>query len=251
MIHLKSSDEIERLFEAGQLTAAVHERVAALIEPGVSTWELDQEAESFIRSRGAIPAFKGYRGYPGTLCASINEEVVHGIPSKKRVLKEGDLIGIDLGVIIDGWFGDAARSHTVGTVSETTATLNRVTRESLYKAIDTMVPGNRLGDLGHAVQSHVEAHGFSVVRDFVGHGIGRSLHEDPQIPNYGKAGRGKRFEEGMVLAIEPMINEGTYDVIVLEDGWTAITADRKMSAHWEHTIAITKDGPRILTESRP
>ncbi|RJO73238.1 MAG: type I methionyl aminopeptidase [Myxococcales bacterium] len=247
MIHLKSSDEIERLFEAGQIVRVVHDALEKLIAPGISTAELDAEAEAIIRRHGGIPAFKGYRGYPATICASINEEVVHGIPSPKRKLKEGDLLGIDLGVILNGWIGDAARSHVVGLGSEEAERLNRATRESLDRAIAAMTTSGRLGDIGHAIQSHVEAQGFSVVRQFVGHGVGRNLHEDPQVPNYGRRGTGMRLQEGLVLAIEPMINAGAFEVEVLEDGWTAVTVDGRLSAHWEHSIAITADGPRVLT----
>ena len=247
MIHLKSRDDIERIFEAGQIVAEVHDELARRIEPGVSTAELDAFAEDLIRRRKAEPAFKGYRGFPATLCTSVNEVVVHGIPNRRQKLREGDIIGIDLGVLLNGWYGDAARTHQVGRVSETAETLNRETRASLCKAIEILVEGNHLGDIGHAVQSHVGAFGFSVVRQFVGHGVGRALHEDPQVPNYGSPGSGIRLKEGMVLAIEPMINEGTEEVEVLKDGWTVVTADCKLSAHWENTIAMTADGPRILT----
>lgn len=247
MIHLKNPDEIQRIFEAGQIVANVHDELGKLMEAGITTAELDAEAENLIRKAGAIPAFKGYRGYPATLCVSINEEIIHGIPSRKRVLKKGDLVGIDLGAVLKGWFGDAARTHEVGRVSETAALLNRVTRESLARAIAASVVGNRLGDIGWAVQGYVESFGFSPVRQFVGHGVGRALHEDPQVPNYGVAGQGLRLKAGMVIAIEPMINEGTHETVVLDDDWTTITADGKLSSHWEHTIAITEDGPRILT----
>lgn len=249
MIHLKSRDEIELLFEAGQIVARAHEAIERILEPGVSTKELDAAAEKVIRSHKAKPAFLGYHGYPATLCASINEEVVHGIPSSKRILEEDDLVGCDLGAELNGWIGDAARTHIVGKGSKVAEKLNRVTRECLYKALDVMVPGNRLGDIGHAVQTHAEKNGFSVVRDFVGHAVGRQLHEEPQVPNYGQKNKGIRLQEGMVLAIEPMINEGVFEVIMLDDGWTVITADNKLSAHWEHTIAITSEGPRILTGS--
>jgi len=249
MIHLKSRDEIELLFEAGQIVAAAHEAIENILEPGISTKELDAAAEKVIRARKAKPAFLGYHGYPATLCASINEEVVHGIPSPKRIVKDGDLIGCDLGAILNGWIGDAARTHIAGKASKNAERLSRITKECLYKAIDVMVPGNRLGDIGYAVQTHAEKNGFSVVREYVGHAVGRELHEDPQVPNYGRKNKGIRLQEGMVLAVEPMINEGVHDVKVLDDGWTVITADKKLSAHWEHTIAITADGPRILTGS--
>ncbi len=248
MIHLRSAEEIDRIFEAGQIVAEVHNELKKLIAPGVSTLELDRVAEDLILRRGGVPAFKGYQGFPATLCTSINDEVVHGIPSATRTLKDGDLIGIDLGVILGGWYGDAAQTHLVGEhVSDVARRLSQDTRDSLYKGIEKMLPGNRLGDIGHAVQQHVEARGFSVVRQFVGHGVGRALHEDPQVANYGPAGRGPRLREGMVLAIEPMVNEGTYEVRVLDDEWTVVTADGKLSAHWEHSIAITAGGPRILT----
>lgn len=248
MIHLKSKDEIERLFEVNQIVAEAHREIEKLVEPGISTFELDKTAEDLIRRRGAKPNFKGYHGYPATICASINEEVVHGIPRRDRLLRKGDIIGIDMGAVLNGYHGDSARSHEVGLCSRIARKLNRVTRESLYKAIDVMFVGNRLGDIGHAVQSHVEMHGFSVVRDFVGHGVGRQLHEEPQVPNYGRARSGLRLKEGMVLAIEPMINEGGHEIEILDDEWTAVTCDGKLSAHWEHSIAITADGPRILSE---
>lgn len=247
MIHLKSPDDIERIFEASRIVGEVHDELSKLIEPGISTAELDAFAEDLILKRKARPAFKGYRNYPATLCTSINEEVVHGIPSHKRKLREGDLVGIDLGAFLDGWYGDAARSYTVGKVGRIAAKLEKVTRECLFLAIDVMAPGNRLRDIGRAVQTHAESNGFSVVRQFVGHGIGRNLHEDPQVPNYVASGPNPRLKEGMVLAVEPMVNEGSYEIEVLNDGWTAVTADGKLSAHWEHTIAVTADGPRILT----
>ena len=248
MVQIKSPDEIERIFEAGRIVAEVLDELGRMIEPGVTTAELDRAAESLILRRKAKPAFKGYRGYPATICASINAEVVHGIPSPRRRLKDGDLVGIDLGALLGGWYGDAARSYLVGRRAGTAERLSRATREALERAVAVMVPGNRLGDIGNAVQSRVEPEGFSVVRQFVGHGIGRELHEDPQVPNYGRPGRGLRLQEGMVLAVEPMINEGVCDVEVLDDGWTVVTADGKLSAHWEHTVAITASGPRILTE---
>jgi methionyl aminopeptidase len=248
MIQLKRPEDIEKLFEAGQIVAEVHDELTKLIEPGISTAELDAFAENLIRKRKAIPAFKGYQGFPATLCTSVNDQVVHGIPSPKVKLAEGDLIGIDLGAILDGWYGDAARSHIVGKGSRKAVQLNQVTHDSLFRAIDTMVPGNRLGDIGYAVQSYVESFGYSVVRQFVGHGIGRAMHEEPQVPNYGQRGKGLRLKAGMVLAVEPMINVGHYDVRVLDDNWTVVTADGSLSAHWEHTIAITDEGPRILTQ---
>jgi methionyl aminopeptidase len=213
----------------------------------VTTAELDELAEARIRKAGATPAFKGYHGYPATICASINEEVIHGIPSGRRVLNEGDVISIDVGASLDGYFGDSAVTLAVGKVSEEAATLLRVTEESLFKAIERVRPGGRISDIGHAVQAHVEAYGFSVVREFVGHGIGQRMHEEPQVPNYGEPGRGPRLAEGMVLAIEPMVNAGKPAVKVLGDGWTAVTRDRSLSAHFEHTVAVTTNGPWILT----
>ena len=232
---------------AGRLVGQVLTALAAKVAPGVTTADLDTIAEGLIVDAGAIPAFKGYHGYPATICASVNDEVIHGIPSGKRVLEAGDVVSIDVGASLGGYYGDSAVTLPVGLVSEEAARLLRVTDESLYKAIDTVKPGGRISDIGHAVQKHVEAHGFSVVREFVGHGIGQAMHEDPQVPNYGEPGRGPRLAEGMVLAIEPMVNAGKAAVKVLSDGWTAITRDRSLSAHFEHTVAVTADGPWILT----
>jgi methionyl aminopeptidase len=233
--------------EAGRVVGDVLTALAALVAPGVTTADLDDVAEKRIRMAGATPAFKGYHGYPATICASVNEEVIHGIPSGRRVLNEGDVISIDVGASLDGYYGDSAITLPVGQVSEAAATLLRVTEESLYKAIERVKVGGRVSDIGHAVQQHVEAYGFSVVREFVGHGIGQRMHEEPQVPNYGEAGRGPRLAEGMVLAIEPMVNVGTPAVKVLADGWTAVTRDASLSAHFEHTVAVTADGPWILT----
>jgi methionyl aminopeptidase len=213
----------------------------------VSTGELDVLAEKRILQAGATPAFKGYHGYPAAICASINDEVIHGIPSGRRLLQEGDVISIDVGVLLHGYFGDSAITLPVGPVSEEAATLLRVTEEALYKAIEQMRPGKRISDIGHAVQQHVEAYGFSVVREFVGHGIGQAMHEEPQVPNYGEPGRGPRLAEGMVLAIEPMVNAGKPAVKVLADGWTAVTRDGRLSAHFEHTVAVTAGEPWVLT----
>ena len=232
---------------AGRLVGQVLTALAAVVAPGVTTADLDAIAEGLIVDAGAIPAFKGYHGYPATICASVNDEVIHGIPSGKRVLEAGDVVSIDVGAALGGYYGDSAVTLPVGLVSEEAARLLRVTDESLYKAIDTVKPGGRVSDIGHAVQKHVEAHGFSVVREFVGHGIGQAMHEEPQVPNYGEPGRGPRLAEGMVLAIEPMVNAGKAAVRVLSDGWTAITRDRSLSAHFEHTVAVTADGPWILT----
>jgi methionyl aminopeptidase len=232
---------------AGRLVGEVLTALSAKVVPGVTTAELDELAEQLITSAGAVPAFKGYHGYPASICASINDEVIHGIPSGRRVLVEGDILSIDVGASLEGYFGDSAVTLPVGHVSEEAATLLRVTEESLYKAIDKARPGARVSDIGHAVQHHVESYGFSVVREFVGHGIGQRMHEEPQVPNYGDPGRGPRLAEGMVLAIEPMVNAGKPAVKVLADGWTAVTRDKSLSAHFEHTVAVTADAPWILT----
>jgi methionyl aminopeptidase len=232
---------------AGRILAEVKERLKALVRAGVSTKDIDEDIEAFIVGKGAVPAFKGYRGYPATVCASINEEVVHGIPSAKRKLKEGDIIGLDLGCIVEGYYGDCAITLPVGPVPARVQELLDVTRESLDKAIVQCRPGNRIGDISSVVQTHCESHGFGVVRAFVGHGIGRSLHEDPQVPNFGEAGRGPALKTGMVLAIEPMVTMGSCEVQVLEDGWTAVTVDGSLAAHFEDTIAITDNGPDVLT----
>jgi len=247
VIICRTAAELEKMRAAGRLVGQVLTALAAKVAPGVTTADLDAIAEGLIVDAGAIPAFKGYHGYPATICASVNDEVIHGIPSGKRVLEAGDVVSIDVGAALGGYYGDSAVTLPVGLVSEEAARLLRVTDESLYKAIDTVKPGGRISDIGHAVQKHVEAHGFSVVREFVGHGIGQAMHEDPQVPNYGEPGRGPRLAEGMVLAIEPMVNAGKAAVKVLSDGWTAITRDRSLSAHFEHTVAVTADGPWILT----
>jgi len=247
VIVCRSAAELERMREAGRLVGEVLTELTAAVAPGVSTAELDEIAERRIRQAGATPAFKGYHGYPATICASINDEVIHGIPSGRRVLAAGDIISIDVGAALDGYYGDSAVTLPVGQVSEQAATLLRVTEESLYKAIEQARPGKRVSDIGHAVQRHVEAFGFSVVREFVGHGIGVRMHEEPQVPNYGEPGRGPQLTEGMVLAIEPMVNAGKAAVKVLADGWTAVTRDGSLSAHFEHTVAVTADGPWILT----
>jgi methionyl aminopeptidase len=231
---------------ANALVAEVLAELARMVAPGVTTLDLDEKAETLVRAGGAEPAFKGYRGYPCTLCASVNEQVVHGIPSA-RVLREGDIISLDMGVKLSGFYGDSAVTVPVGRVSDEAQTLLRVTQESLEKGIEQVRLGGRISDIGHAIQGHVEAHGFSVVREFVGHGIGAALHEDPQIANYGEPGRGPRLAEGMVLAIEPMVNVGRPAVKVLADQWTAVTKDGSLSAHFEHTVAVTKSGPLILT----
>ncbi len=232
---------------AGRIVAEILESLKGMIRMGVTTKELDDYADSRIKALGGIPAFKGYRGYPASICASINEQVVHGIPSQRR-LKDGDIISIDLGVYFDGFYGDGAVTLPVGPIAKEDADLIRVTEEALYRGIDMAIEGNRLFDISGAIQRHVEDHGFSVVRLFVGHGIGRELHEEPQVPNYGTPGQGPRLKEGMTLAIEPMVNAGTPEVRILDDGWTAVTADSRKSAHFEHTVVITASGPEILTK---
>lgn len=248
MIVCRSAAEIERLARVNALVASVLSELAAMVAPGVTTAEVDALAEQRLREAGAEPAFKGYHGYPSTICASVNEQVVHGIPSSQP-LAEGDILSVDLGARLDGYYGDSAVTVPVGRVSPEALRLLAVTEESLYKGIAAVRPGGRVSDIGAAVQAHVEANGFSVVREFVGHGIGTKLHEDPQIPNYGSAGRGPRLAEGMVLAIEPMVNAGKPAVRVLGDGWTAVTKDGSLSAHFEHTVVVTADGCRILTQA--
>jgi len=246
MVIRKSRAEIEKMRSAGLVVAKTLTLLRAMVEPGITTRELDAAAESSIRGSGAIPTFKGYRGFPGSICASLNDEVVHGIPSDREV-RIGDILKIDCGATLDGYVGDAAITVTVGKVTEERQRLTEATRESLMRAIEKMVPGNRLYDVSYAVQEYVEALGFSVVRDFCGHGIGQRMHEDPQVPNYGRPGTGPILKEGWVLAIEPMVNEGGYEVRILPDGWTVKTKDGKASSHFEHTIAVTEDGPRVLT----
>jgi methionyl aminopeptidase len=246
VIVCKSPSEIERMRAANALVADVLAELGAMVAPGVTTKDLDAAAERRVRERGAEPAFKGYRGYPATLCASVNEEVVHGIPSARRLV-EGDIVSLDMGVKLNGFFGDSAITVAVGDVSDDVRRLLRVTEEALERGIGQAQAGGRISDIGHAIQQHVEGQGFSVVREFVGHGIGASLHEEPQIANYGEPGRGPRLAEGMVLAIEPMVNMGRAAVKVLADGWTAVTRDGSLSAHFEHTVAVTKDGPLVLS----
>ncbi len=248
MVQLKSKAEIEKMRSAGAIVAQVLHEIEDLVKPGATTFDLDLFAQTRTKELGAKPAFKGYHGFPGTLCVSVNEEVVHGIPSKKRILKEGDIVGIDFGVILDGWFGDSARTFPVGKISPEAAKLLEITEKSLFLGIAEANPGQNLFDIGHAVQKYVESFGYSVVREFVGHGIGKNLHEDPQVPNFGIRGKGMVLKPGMVLAIEPMINAGKPEVRVLADGWTAVTVDKKLSAHFEHTIAITESGTEILTK---
>lgn len=251
MIVLKSVRELNHMRAAGRILAEVKERLRALVRPGVTTKAIDSDVEGLIEARGARSAFKGYRGYPATVCTSINHEVVHGIPSDKRRLVEGDIIGLDLGCIVDGYYADCAITLAVGSVPSRVQELLDVTRESLDKAIVQCCPGNRLSDISHAVQSHCESHGFGVVRAFVGHGIGRQLHEDPQVPNFGEPGRGPVLKAGMTLAIEPMVTMGSWEVRVLEDRWTAVTEDGSLAAHFEDTIAITEHGPEVLTRIEP
>lgn len=248
MIVFKTPDEVSLMAQASRVVAEVLELLKGKVAPGITTDDLDRMAEEAIRGRGAIPAFKGYRNYPKTLCASVNEQVVHGIPSKRR-LNEGDIIGLDLGAIVSGFYGDSAITVPVGSVSSECLRLIQVTEEAMYHGIAKAVVGNRLSDVSHAVQTHVEAAGFAVVTEFVGHGIGRQLHEEPQVPNYGRPGQGPRLQVGMVLAIEPMVNMGTSAIRILEDRWTAVTQDGRWSAHFEHTIAIQPNGPaRILSQ---
>jgi methionyl aminopeptidase len=246
---VKDSEALARMRDAGRIVFEILEELEKAVQPGVSTFELDRIAEDLIAKKHARPAFKGYLGFPCVLCASINEEVVHGIPSKQRKLKAGDLMKLDFGVVYKGWYGDSARTVACGSASEEAERLMKATRESLEKGIEQCKPGNRIGDISHAVQSWAEAYGFSVVRDFVGHGIGRALHEAPQVPNYGGPKTGMQLVPGMTIAIEPMINVGTHKVEVLDDDWTAVTLDRKLSAHFEHTVAITDRGPEILTRA--
>ncbi len=243
----KSKAEIEKIRVSSQLVAETLRRLADAIGPGMTTLELDRMAEAYVAEHGAVPAFKGYRGFPASVCVSINEEVVHGIPSASRRLEEGDIVSLDFGVLKDGYYGDAAVTVPVGKVSEEARRLLRITRDSLYRGIERVKVDAHLGDVSHVIQDHAEGAGYFVVRAFVGHGIGSSLHEAPQVPNFGAPGQGPRLRPGMVLAIEPMVNVGTQDVRVLDDEWTVVTADRSLSAHFEHTVAITDNGTEILT----
>ena len=247
-IMIKTAAEIEKMRASGRILRQVHEAISPIVRPGASTMDLEITANRKIAEfPGATAAFKGYHGYPAALCTSLNEEVVHGIPSEKRLLRSGDIVSIDCGIILDGFYSDAAMTYAVGDVSADTERLLRTTRSSLDAAIEAAQVGGRLGDISAAVQQICEAEGFGVVRDFVGHGIGRAMHEDPQVPNFGPPGKGPRLKAGMVLAIEPMVNVGSAEVRVLKDGWTAVTIDRSYSAHFEHTVAITRDGPQVLT----
>lgn len=248
MIVLKTNRELELMKEACEISAEALQIAGEAVKPGVSTWEIDKLAYDFIIKSGATPNFLNYGGFPATACISINDEVIHGIPNKNRIIKEGDIVSIDLGAAKNGYNGDNAATFVAGKCSPEAERLMNATRESLYKAIELAVPGNRIGDIANAVQTYVEDRGFSVVRDYVGHGVGTKLHEEPSVPNFGHAGRGIRLLPGMTLAIEPMINLGTYKVKQLSDGWTVKTADGKLSAHFEHTVAVTSNGPVIMTK---
>jgi methionyl aminopeptidase len=245
---IKSPDDIQRIRDAGSIIAEIFSKISGIFLVGISTWELDSMIESMIIRQKGRPAFKTVPRYSAASCISINDEVVHGIPSKKRKIKSGDLVKVDIGVVLNGYFGDACRTIGAGAVAENAMRLSETARRSLACAIDVMRPGNRLGDIGHAIQSHAEGNGYSVVRNYTGHGVGFALHEPPVVPHYGKKGSGSILEKGMVLAVEPMINEGSHEVRLLDDGWTAVTVDGSLSAQFEHTIAITGEGPLVLTE---
>jgi len=248
LIQLKSRDEIELIARGGKIIADLFQEIGPRVVPGVTTGELDRFADRFITShRGAVPAFKGLYGFPGSVCVSVNEEVVHGIPSRKRRLKEGDILSIDVGVRLQGWCSDSAWTFPVGEIAEATRNLLMVTEESLYRALEAAVVGNHVGDIGAAVMRRVDGTGYGIIRDLVGHGLGREVHEEPQVPNVGRPGHGPLLVEGMVLAIEPMLSAGTEQIKTLEDRWTVVTADRTPSAHFEHTIAVTEEGPQVLT----
>lgn len=247
MISIKTPREIELLRIAGEITGSTHNYLKPFIKPGVTTKELDQLAEDYIRSRGATPSFKGYDGFPGTICASINEEVVHGIPSNRK-LREGDIISIDIGACYKGYHGDSAWTYPVGKISEEKEALLKDTEISLFEGLSAIKAGNRIGDIGYAVQTYAESKGLSVVRELVGHGVGTDVHEDPDVPNYGKQGTGPLLKENMVIAVEPMLNIGSRDIFMLDDDWTIVTADDMPSAHFEHTVLVTKDGYEILTK---
>lgn len=248
MIILKSPEEIDKIAQSCRIVTKTIDAIKLMVKPGLTTLEIESFADAYIRAQGGIPAFKGYRGFPASICTSVNNEVIHGIPSK-RVLEEGDILSVDLGVYKDGFYGDGAVTIPVGGIDPDLERLLRVTEESLYIGIGNARIGNRVSDISHSIQGHVESNGFSVVRAFVGHGIGRDLHEDPQIPNFGPPGCGPRLREGMTLAIEPMVNVGGYEVFILNDGWTAVTVDGKPSAHFEHTVLVTSEGHKILTKN--
>jgi len=247
MIILKSPEEIKRIAQSCDIVARTLNAIKAIVKSGITTAEIESFADAYIRVKNAVPAFKGYRGYPASICTSVNNEVIHGIPSD-RVLKEGDILGVDLGVYKDGFYGDAAYTFPVGKIRPGVERLLKVTEESLYIGIENAKVGNRVSDISYSIQRHVESNGFSVVRAFVGHGVGSELHEEPQVPNFGPPGRGPRLRPGMTLAIEPMVNEGGSEVLILDDGWTAVTTDGKLSAHFEHTVLVTLNEPRILTK---
>ena len=247
MVYLRDRNEIEAIRAAARLVARTLEMLKREVRPGVTTAELDRKAEEFIRANGGRPAFKGYRDFPASICPAVNEEVVHGIPGDRRLM-DGDIVGLDVGVEMNGYYGDAAVTVPVGTISKEAAALLEVTREALLKGIAEAKAGNRVGDISHAIQSHVERHGYSVVRSLVGHGIGRAMHEEPQVPNYGQPDRGPRLMAGQVLAIEPMVNVGGSDVVTRADGWTVVTKDGSLSAHFEHTVAVGTEGSEILSE---
>lgn len=251
MIVRRSAAELEKMHRANMLVVQVLDELSESLEPGLTTADLDRMAERSIRQAGAEPAFKGYRGFPATLCVSINDEVVHGIPSPKKTVREGDLVSLDLGAVVEGFYGDGATTVPVGEISESLKKLIEVTETALYKGIEAMKVGSRVSDIGHAVQSYVEGEGFSVVRDFVGHGIGTALHEDPQVPNYGDPGKGPRLLAGMALAIEPMVNVGAHFVKTLSDNWTVVTMDGSLSAHFERSVAVTDEGPWVLSRPHP
>lgn len=250
MIPIKTAPELEKMKRACAVSAGALQAGGAAVKPGATTADIDKAVEDYILAHGGKPVFKGYNGFPASACVSVNDTVIHGIPSKKEPLQEGDIVSIDTGAIVDGFVGDNAYTFRCGEVSEMADQLLKVTEASLYKGIEAALPGNRIGDISRAVQAYVESHGFSVVRSYVGHGVGRELHESPEVPNFGKPGHGPRLLPGMTLAIEPMINEKGFDIMVKEDGWTVKTRDGGLSAHFEHTIAITKDGPVILTKWR-
>jgi methionyl aminopeptidase len=247
MVTIKSKREIELMREAGRIVALAHQEIKSFIKPGVTTLEIDQLVEKVIRDNNAIPSFKGYGGFPGSACTSVNEQVVHGIPSAKVILKDGDIISVDIGAIYKGYHGDSAWSYSVGQISDKAQKLLDVTKQSLFEGLKMAKAGNRLSDISHAIQTYAESFGYSIVREFVGHGVGKNLHEDPQIPNYGLPGKGTLLKAGMTLAIEPMVNMGRKEVRVLKDNWTAVTVDKKLSAHYEHSILITEDECIILT----
>lgn len=248
MVNIKNDNEIELMRRAGKVVADTLEMLEKIIKPGMSTADLDKEAEKYIRNCNAEPSFKGYGGFPASICTSVNEEVVHGIPSKSVILKQGDIVSIDCGAILNGYQGDAARTYGVGKISEEAEKLIKVTRESFFKGIENAIIGNRLSDISSAVQKYAEGYGYGVVRDYVGHGIGREMHEDPEVPNFGRPGRGIKLIKGLVIAIEPMITAGGYDVEVQQNEWTVCTMDKSLSSHYENTVAITENGPEILTK---